>query len=91
MTSKVQDVRRDLAETLASGYRESRIGSTRRDRDEKLAAGFTSNPTMERLLDLRRGDPAAGAVASRGQTTALALYENAKAAAERLRGDSDVS
>jgi hypothetical protein len=91
MTSKAQDVRRDLAETLASGYGASRVGADRRSRDEKVAGGFRRDDRMERLIALRASDRAAFAVASRGLGMRLAFYENAKAAAERLEGENDAA
>ena len=81
MTTKSQDVRAASADRLSRAYAEGNaVPPTRRTRDEKVAAAFRPDARHERLLALRRDDPAAFAELPPSARLGLAHYETAKEA-----------
>lgn len=84
MSKSPYEIRAGISDRIAAGHA-SAPTPNRRSRDEKLAAGFRPDPTMERLLELRRTDRPAFDAAVRGRAMELGYYEGAKSAHDRLK------
>ena len=81
--------RMKITQGLSQGYADSAPGPSRRTVDERVGGSFSPNPKQERMLELRRTDPAAFDRLPAGMRTGLAFYEESKAAHERLAATGD--
>ena len=81
--------RMKITQGLSQGFSDSEPGPSRRTADEKVGGSFSSSIRQERMLELRRTDPAAFDRLPAGMRTGLAFYEESKAAHERLAATGD--
>lgn len=86
MTKSPYQIRSAISDRIAAGHAAGGPGPERRARDQKLAAGFARDARMERLIAIRRDDPAAFARLPVELKMSVSYYENAAGGAGRLEG-----